>query len=361
MNKKVPWWCYFQDRPIGLLILAALLLLLLILFQAWLGAFLFCYLAGLVLIGLIGLMRVVQGVLRRACQKDAGDPKGTGSTGHPPSKPVYVPPHTYKRPDPLIYSQSYLMAQGLGVTWDNPDIQLYDGTTPLPSHALGANHTYKVRANVWNGSTEAPVVNLLVRFSFLSFGIGTVKHYIGQTFVDVPVKGASGLPAVAECDWTTPPTAGHYCLQVELVWSDDANPLNNLGQENTTVKKLNSPNATFQFTARNESPFPRTLTFRADTYTLPPLQPCTERVGPNRDGRTERDPFARHRPSNFPIPDGWRVEFVPGDKLDFQPAEEQLITVSVVAPDGFTGQQAINVNAFAGDDLVGGVTLYVHD
>src|ERR1035437_1506232 len=33
-----------------------------------------------------------------------------------------IPPQIYKRADPMIYSQYYLMEQGLAVTWDNPDI-----------------------------------------------------------------------------------------------------------------------------------------------------------------------------------------------------------------------------------------------
>jgi hypothetical protein len=40
------------------------------------------------------------------------------------------------------------------------------------------------------------------------------------------------------------------------------------------------------------------------------------------------------------------------------PEGERLVTVKVTAPDGFVGRQAINVNAFDGNDLVGGVTLY---
>ncbi len=30
----------------------------------------------------------------------------------------------YRRPDPLIYDQYYLMAQGIAVSWDNPDIHV---------------------------------------------------------------------------------------------------------------------------------------------------------------------------------------------------------------------------------------------
>ena len=90
------------------------------------------------------------------------------------------------------------MSKGLAVTWNNPDIQLFDGPNPVPSNNIGTKKKYSIRAQIWNGSVDAPVVNLLVRFYYLSFGAGTIKHYIGQKFVDVPVKGAGGLPAIVE-------------------------------------------------------------------------------------------------------------------------------------------------------------------
>ena len=34
-------------------------------------------------------------------------------------------------------------------------------------------------------------------------------------------------------------------------------------------------------------------------------------------------------------------------------------SIDITAPDGFLGRQALNVNAFDGARLVGGVTLYV--
>jgi hypothetical protein len=348
--------CWLKDHPWLLLLDGLLLLLLLFLLRRWFYIWLILYLAVLVLLGLLGLVRVIQGILRKWCKKAFGDPKGKGSEGHPPSKEIHLPPHTYKRPDPMIYSQYYLMSKGLGITWDNPDIQLFDGNSPVSSHDLGTTKNYTIRAHIWNGSVDAPAVNMLVRFYYLSFGAGTIRNYIGEKFVDVPVKGAVGLPAVAKHVWTTPAAAGHYCIQVELVWPDDANPDNNLGQENINVKKLNSPNATFEFTLRNDSGFRRGLALRADSYELPSKPPCPER--PARDGRTERDPYARHRLSSHPLPEGWRIEFQPADEIVLSPEEEQLITVKVTAPDGFVGRQAINVNAFDGNDLVGGVTLY---
>ncbi len=36
------------------------------------------------------------------------------------------------------------------------------------------------------------------------------------------------------------------------------------------------------------------------------------------------------------------------------------MTVHITAPDGFSGQQAFNVHAYADGAIAGGVTLYVH-
>jgi hypothetical protein len=360
LKKLAQLLCCLKERPRILLLLAALLLLALYCLRRWLESLLVLYLAILALLGLIGLIRLLQGILRRWCWKGAAAPKGAGSEGYPPSRDVHVPPHTYKRPDPMIYSQYYLMAQGLAVTWDNPDIQLYDGAMPVSSHALAPGRAYTIRARIWNGSVDAPAVNVLVRFSYLTFGAGTVKHFIGQTLVDVPVKGAAGLPALAEQVWITPPTPGHYCLQVELAWPDDANPNNNLGQENVDVKPLNSPRATFTFTLRNDSAFRRRIRLVADGYRVPPRDPCAERppAGGEPGRPQERDPYARHRPGANPVPPGWQVAYLPGNAIELGPGEEQIVTIDVTAPDGFVGRQAINVNALDGATLVGGVTVY---
>ena len=197
----------------------------------------------------------------------------------------------------------------------------------------------------------------------MSFGAGTVRNYIGETYVDVPVKGSPTLPAEARMTWTTPP-AGHYCIQAELHWIDDANPLNNLGQENVDVKKLNSPNATFTFALRNTSARPRRFELRADSYAIPAKTPCADLTRPANPGglaNTRRDPYARHRPASCPIPAGWIVDFPGGRELALGPGEQHDVTVKITAIDGFVGTQPINVNAFDGAELVGGVTLYVHD
>jgi hypothetical protein len=346
--------CKLKDHPWILLLGGLLLLLLLFLLRRWLFVWLLLYLAILIWIGLLALVRVIQGIMRKECRPADSDTKGQGSAGHPPSTPIYVPPHTYKRPDPMIYSQYFLATRGIAVTWDNPDIQLFDGTTPVPSFGLSTKKTYTIRARIWNGSVDAPAVNMLVQFFYLSFGIGTVKNYIGQMFVDVPVKGAVGSPATAELPWTTPATSGHYCIQVQLLWPDDANPDNNLGQENVDVKKTASP-ATFKFQLRNDAAARRTLTLRADAYAIPPKAPCNGDVEPSRIVRD--DPYAAHRVKSHPVPADWHVDIQPGEGA-LGPGQDVEVTVVATPPAGFSGRQAINVNGFDDTTMVGGVTLY---
>ena len=74
--------------------------------------------------------------------------------------------------------------------------------------------------------------------------------------------------------------------------------------------------------------------------------------------RHRRDAEARHGRRRHPIPAGWRVTVDPAE-VRLEPGASRDVTVDVTAPDGFLGRQGINVNAFAGDRLVGGVTLYV--
>src|ERR1700733_5427902 len=70
----------------------------------------------------------------------------------------FRPPGVVVRPDPMIYSQTWLMSQGLAVTWDNPDIQLYDmaGNPASPSD-LTPDQDYKVAVRCWNNSYNAGV------------------------------------------------------------------------------------------------------------------------------------------------------------------------------------------------------------
>jgi hypothetical protein len=275
-----------------------------------------------------------------------------------------IPDDVYRRPDPCIYSQSYLMSQGFAVTWNNPDIWLQRNQVTVPSTSLEPDTLYELVARVWNNSVEAPAVGLPVRFSYIDFGIGGAPTLIGVKSVDLPVKGANGHPAYARIPWKTPSTPGHYCIRVQLIWSDDANPLNNLGQENTDVKPLNSPHALFAVPVRNDGRAARTLRIEADFYERPAAVPCPE--APARQPALSREEIAvnrraalaRHGREHSRVPADWRVEVQPG-QLRLDPGEEGNIAVDITAPDGFAGRQAININAFDGDQLAGGVTVYV--
>jgi hypothetical protein len=296
-----------------------------------------------------------------------------GSDRAPPrTGSIRIPSDVYKRPDPLIYSQQFLSAHGLAVTWDNPDIWLEgvkpDGTRDgiaVPSHDLKVDTDYFVVARVWNGSVEAPAVNLPVEFSFLTFGITTVSTFIGTAHIDLPVKGAAGCPAFAAIKWHTPATPGHYCLQVNLIWSDDAEPGNNLGQENTNVKALNSPHAAFTFMVRNDFRERRILRLAADFYRLRERPPCERQTEPivakltrQEVRRQQERARAEHGRDQFAVPHGWTVKLQP-EQLPLGVNEQQEVTVDITAPDAFKGHMAINVNAFDRERLVGGVTLYV--
>lgn len=278
-----------------------------------------------------------------------------------PQRCVRISDPAYRRPDPLIYDQEYLLKQGLAVTWDNPDIELRKGGVAVPSHALQPDTEYDIVARIWNGSTDAPAVGLPVEVSFLSFGIGTTSHFVGSTHVNLGVKGGPNHPAFATVKWRTPPEAGHYCLQVRFSWIDDLNPDNNLGQENTEVGTAHSA-VTFAFPLRNDGRRRRRYRFEVDAYAVPPLEPCRPR--PKRPRRLREPPGTidqvppRHDRANYPLPPGWSVELEPDTPL-LAPEEEISVTAVVTAPDGFTGRQAVNVHAFDDSGPAGGVTFYV--
>ncbi len=293
---------------------------------------------------------------------------------------LHLPAEVHKRPDPLVYAQYYLMNMGLAVTWDNPDIDLFepdplapDGLgAPVASSALQPDHAYRVRVRVWNGSYDAPAAGLPVHLSYLSFGAATTSTPVATRLVDLGVKGSAHCPAYAHFDWRTP-GAGHYCLQARLEWADDANPDNNLGQENVQVGELHSP-AEFEFTLRNDASVRRRFVIEADTYRLPVLPPCGSVEPPATAARGQsrlaesRARWARTRDSQaygrFPVPAGWRVSITPVE-IAIPPGEERQIHVAIEPKDAATRPpMTFNVHAFALFDhgargLAGGVTLEV--
>jgi hypothetical protein len=276
-----------------------------------------------------------------------------------------IPPTVYRRPDPLIYDQYFLMKQGLAVTWDNPDIHLERNGATVSSSSLDPTTEYDVIARIWNGSNLAPAIGMPVEFSYLDFGVGMKSVPIAHAKIDLPVNGAAGCPAFAHVKWLTPSMPGHYCLQVRLIWNDDANPSNNLGQENTDVKKLNSPHAAFTLPVANNTVFAQSLRLVVDAYEIPVVRDCgqapkaeTAQLSPEEVAEHRRDAVARHGRFGHPVLLPWQIDVHPAEIRLLAGAQGE-ITVDVTAPDGFLGRKGFNVNGFDGERLVGGVTLYV--
>jgi hypothetical protein len=292
--------------------------------------------------------------------------KGADSTCIPIRHP------SFRKPDPLIYAQYYLMDMGLAVTWDNPDIDLRRAGVAVPSSNIEPDADYEIVARVWNASTTAPVVGLPVEFSYLSFGIGLTPHTIGTTKVDLGVKGGPGCPTFASIPWHTPSTPGHYCIQVNFTWIDDANPLNNLGQKNLEVGKAHSP-ARFDFSLRNSSDEQRVFTFEVDTYELPAPLPCDEVQRPTRRQQLRRsvEPAsarlfpalpervrAMHERAAYQVDPGWVVAF-DRSEVPLGAGNESTVEVLIEPPAGFRGTRRFNVRAVDGQYVQGGVTLVV--
>lgn len=300
------------------------------------------------IVALRDLLRLLCGAIRRWCRRLRRGKTPTRYRCVPINDPAFV------RPDPMIYDQYFLANLGLSVTWDNPDIQLYLNGSPASSAQLLPGTTYDVVAQVWNNSTDCPLVDMPVAFSYLDFGVGTVSVPIGSTQIDLGVKGGPNCPAFASIPWTTPTTPGHYCLQVLLQPADDTNVQNNLGQENTDVAAAHSP-AVFTFSLRNDTDLPRDYNFVVDAYSPGAPDPCTENSGSAKDRRAR---LARHRRGAQPIPPGWHVDVDPqGPSLD--PGQSATITVTATPPAGFTGSQVLNVNVFHAAGMAGGVSLMV--
>lgn len=333
-----------------------------------LAAFLLLILRTLLFGWLLALLELIRVALLRlrACLDRGRLPGRLKKTAT--SRCVKISDPAFKRPDPMIYAQYYLMSQGLAVTWDNPDIHLEKGGVAVPPYSLEPGTVYDIVARIWNNSTEAPVVGLPVDFSYLSFGIGVQAHPVGQATVSLGVKGGPNHPAFARVPWKTPETQGHYCILVSFNWIDDVNPNNNLGQHNLHVVAAHSP-AEIVFQLGNQARQRREFRFEADGYALPPLSPCGEQrtVAPadRRDQRGARlapgtvtDVPARHSRRNATLPEGWAISFEP-ERPSLAPGEEITVRAVVHPPASFHGRQPINVHAFDAEGLAGGITAYV--
>lgn len=212
---------------------------------------------------LFGLLAALLAFLRRHRENEY--------TRHPCTE---IPPDVARRPDPCLYSQPYLMAKGLAVTWDNPDIQITTpGGVPVPSSELVADTDYLVVATIHNASFDA-ALGVEVRCFYRPWSFGTPDRVpvevdaSGDAAVRIVHIGAWGQ-ALATFTWHTPAVQNaHYCLQVECYHPADKEPNNNLGQENTQVQAAASDVALtiplFNYRRRGE-----TIRITASEYAIP--------------------------------------------------------------------------------------------
>jgi hypothetical protein len=278
----------------------------------------------------------------------------------------------------MLYAQYWLMSQGIAVTWDNPDIQIYDlQGNPVPPEGLIPDRDYEVIVRIWNGSYGAPAVGLGVNLSYIHIGFGNAQTSVGTNTANLGVKGSAHCPAFAKFIWHTPTTKGHYCLLALLIWPDDANSNNNLGQKNTLVGVTHSP-AQFVFTVTNEATIARRFDMEADMYAIPNLPPCLEADPPTREKVLATRTAGRYAESEahwittfqnqgygrFPVTREWNITINPLN-FDLAPGNSQEVKVLIEFTNGkFVGTQPFNIHGFAtppggSRKLVGGVTLNV--
>ncbi len=152
---------------------------------------------------------------------------------------VVVPGHLVRKPDPCIYSQFLLMQLNQPVTWDNPDVRIFLNGVEQDTYNLSAGTEYDLEITVHNASRDKPANGTSVDIRWIEFGAGAeIRHPISTLAANVPVWPGT---AVVATRWRTPDTPGHYCIEVELTHSDDGNPANNRGWNNTVVHAAASP------------------------------------------------------------------------------------------------------------------------
>jgi hypothetical protein len=286
-----------------------------------------------------------------------------------------IPADVWLQPDAYLYSQPALMAMGMAVTWDNPDVRILDGAGhAVGSHDLLPSTLYRIQATIHNRSAAAPAPGMPVIFAPTGFGAGApILTPIG-TVIDLPVQGAPGEPALAEVTWMTPPTAGHFCIVISAVWPDDANPVDNIGQHNTVIRTA-APREQLTITVPVFGLLEGGATLHAavDAYALPRAPILPVEAGPNTLADRPTEPssdderrlaaiVAANARGRFPAPEEWRAAVTPGEVALEAGASRDLEFSATVPGDASAGsEQRFNVivTDAESDRLVGGVTVVI--
>jgi hypothetical protein len=270
---------------------------------------------------------------------------------------IYIPGRLTDRPDPCIYDQFMLMALGLPVTWANPDFAILLGGISQNTYDLTEGTTYDVVVTVHNSSRTRPAPGTRVNLSWMEFGAGgAITHDDGVQFVDVPV-----WPGVAQAHfaWTTP-GPGHYCLQARLFHPDDADPSNNLGQNNTQVyaahSQVKSPIRIFNAFADEPPPTSPLVAKRA------PVPKHGDDVDITVDSYVFVDAIGKNADPDqmfAPRDAAWPAHVEPAH-FTFAAGERYRDVMLIVdAPDGPGPAENFNVSVRQGGAPTGGVTVTI--
>jgi hypothetical protein len=141
--------------------------------------------------------------------------------------------------DLFTYSQTDQSTWGLhpgdNPTWNNPEIQLYEGANPVASNNLTVGTTYTVKVNVHN-ETNFQADDAKIVYKWRNYGIGGPWYDFHTDSKNILANNVT----VSEAPFT-PPTTGHVCIIAEIYHIEDINTDNNKGQENLHVGPTSSP------------------------------------------------------------------------------------------------------------------------
>jgi len=141
--------------------------------------------------------------------------------------------------DLFTYSQrdesTWHLTPGDDPTWNNPEIQLYDGATPVASNNLIVGTTYNVKLKVHN-ETNFKADNVKIVYKWCNYGIGGPWYDFHTDSRDVQANSITESEAPF-----TPAATGHLCMSCEIHHIEDINTNNNRGQENLHVGPTASP------------------------------------------------------------------------------------------------------------------------
>ncbi len=276
-----------------------------------------------------------------------------------------VPVPVTRLPDPCIYSQFFLMDQGLSVTWDNPDVSVFLAGVEQDTYHLQPATTYDVVVSLKNASPYFDALGTQVTVNLLTFGIGQVTSSpLSSTVIDIPASTPPGPPVPFGFQWTSPATPGHYCLQVLLAHADDVNPANNEGWNNTNVEAVQAGQKyVLEFPVGNavaartqEAKRAARLAAKADDRG-PDLQEVALVVD---SYELPRIPAAEADPDLLFIPAeaAWPARVTPSPtRIGGGQTTEARLEIEVPAAAAAGTRQRFNVNATAGGRPLGGITV----